>query len=159
MFLFLPHFQQLFLNFQCCSFPLAVLFVLPAGTNLSDDYFFFPYPNLSFFLCCARARIRKELTASPTSSSLGPAHVAKPALPSSEGSSHRASASTASHGTWGPPQQPCCALLPHTRLVCVVSLVHKSLPLDFSPCPLCSSSRAVGCVAEAASLWLINNQF
>lgn len=46
VFLFLPNSQQPFLNFQCCSFPPAVFFALPAGTNLSEDFFFFFFSSV-----------------------------------------------------------------------------------------------------------------
>lgn len=49
VFLFLPNALQPFLNFQCCSFPPAVFFALPAGTNLSKALVFFSLcPSVSF---------------------------------------------------------------------------------------------------------------
>lgn len=150
-------FPAAFYEFPVLPFPPAVFFALPSRYKSEQ---FLPAPAIPLwpFSCIVPGHTSERKSVSPTCSFFSPPGAA---LPSSEVQpqglclrSQLWDVGVPLAATW-----PRCALLIRARLVRVASLVHESLPLVFSACQLCSSSRAVGCVAEAASLWLTNNWF
>lgn len=149
--LVLPYSQQPFTNFQHCLFLLGHFLLSQLVQIWTMIILFFPYPNVSFFLLCAEAYIRKELSASSTSISLGPS--------SPERSSHRATAAphqACSYGRLGSQKPPTKGLksLPALQLFqgsgvrgrACFPLAHQQLALRLAaeaPFPL---AEAQGCL-------------
>lgn len=118
-----------------------------------------PCPSVSFFLHCVRAHIRKELTASSTSSSLGSSGAVKPASFFPERHSHRASASTVSRGTWDPlGSHTLCFAAPYQA--CSHGEFGSQKPSTrLQPLPALQLLQGCGVYGGGCFLWLIINWF